>query len=159
MSAIDISKTGRIVVGVDGSPAALAALRWAVQQAKATGDSVNAVIVWESPSLESAGYGWAPMTSAECSEFIQDAAKTVEAAIAEVATPGGPEIRSVVVQGASAQVLLEASADADLLVVGSRGQGLLVDALVGSLSHHIFQHAHCPVVIMRGVPVAQARVA
>jgi Universal stress protein family len=39
MTAIDISNTGRIVVGVDGSPTALAALRWAVRQAKATGDS------------------------------------------------------------------------------------------------------------------------
>jgi nucleotide-binding universal stress UspA family protein len=159
MSVIDISNTGRIVVGVDGSPTALAALRWAVHQAKATGDTVDAVIAWENPSLETAGYGWSPLTDAECSEYIQDATKTVEAAIAEVSTPGGPQIRSMVLQGTPAQVLLEASADADLLVVGSRGQGLLVDALVGSLSHHIFQHAHCPVVIMRGVPATQARVA
>lgn len=159
MSAIDITKTGRIVVGVDGSPAALAALRWAVQQAKLTGSSIEAVIVWQTPSLEMSGYGWAPLTIAECAEFMDSANKTLEAAIAEVTTPGGPEIRSVVLQGTPAQVLLETSATADLLVVGSRGQGTFVDALVGSVSRHVFEHARCPVVIMRGEPGAHAQVA
>ena len=159
MSAIDISKTGRIVVGVDGSPPALAALRWAVQQAKATGDSVEAVIAWENPSLVTIGYGTAPMTTAECAEFVQSANKTLEAAIAQVTTPGGPQIRSVVLAGTPAQVLLDVSAGADLLIVGSRGEGTFVDALVGSLSHHVFQHAGCPVVIMRGEPGTHAQVA
>ena len=159
MSAIDITKTGRIVAGVDGSPSSVAALRWAVQQAKATGGSVEAVIAWEVPSLEMTGYGWSPLTMAECSEFMQSASKTLAAAIAEVTTPGGPQIHSIVLQGTPAQVLLEASAGADLLVVGSRGQGLFADALLGSVSEHVFQHAQCPVVIMRGEPGKHTRVA
>lgn len=51
-----------------------------------------------------------------------------------------------------AQVLLDASADADLLVVGSRGHGLSADMLLGSVSQHCFSHAKCQVVVMRGEP-------
>jgi nucleotide-binding universal stress UspA family protein len=159
MSAIDITKTGRIVVGVDGSPSALAALRWAVHQATLSGSSVEATIAWEVPSLEMSGYGWSPFTIAECAEFMESANKTLAAAIAEVTTPGGPEIHSIVLQGTPAQVLLGASAGADLLVVGSRGHGIFADALLGSVGEHVFKHASCPVVVMRGDSGTHAKVA
>jgi nucleotide-binding universal stress UspA family protein len=148
------SKPPRIVAGVDGSPESIAALRWAAQQAGLTGGTVDAIIAWQLP-VEMSGYGYAPLTVAECSEFVADAAKTVNEAIAEVTGPGGsPQVRGLVIEGHPAQVLLDASADADLLVVGSRGQGLFADALLGSVSEHCFRHAQCPVVVMRGEPVA-----
>jgi nucleotide-binding universal stress UspA family protein len=50
----------------------------------------------------------------------------------------------------AAQVLLDASAGADLLVVGSRGHGGFVEALLGSVSQHMVHHAACPVVVVRG---------
>ena len=48
----------RIVVGVDGSPSSMKALRWAIRQAKLTGAEVEAVTAWSYPS----GYGWAPFS-------------------------------------------------------------------------------------------------
>jgi nucleotide-binding universal stress UspA family protein len=54
------------------------------------------------------------------------------------------------VEGNPAQVLLDASAGADLLVVGSRGHGGFASALLGSVSQHCVHHADCPVVIIRG---------
>ncbi len=58
------SNTGRIVVGVDGSPAAQAALRWAIRHAQLTGDSVEAVIAWQFPVI-GASYGWAGVAVTE----------------------------------------------------------------------------------------------
>jgi coenzyme F420-reducing hydrogenase beta subunit len=51
--------------------------------------------------------------------------------------------------GNAAQVLIDAAADADLLVVGSRGHGVFTEALLGSVSQQCVQHARCPVVIVR----------
>ena len=53
------------------------------------------------------------------------------------------------IEGIPAQVLLDASDGADLLVVGSRGHGGFTGALLGSVSQHCVHHAHCPVVVIR----------
>ena len=58
-------------------------------------------------------------------------------------------MRSHVVEGNPARVLLDAVAGADLLVVGSRGHGGFAEALLGSVSQHCVQHAGCPVVVIR----------
>jgi nucleotide-binding universal stress UspA family protein len=152
MSTKKIGRTPRIVVGVDGSEESVAALRWAIQHAELTGGTVDAVIAWELP-MAATGYGWAPLTKAECAEYVEIATKTVQEAIGKATGPSGNlRVHPVVEQGRPAQVLLEASADADLLVVGSRGHGLFADMLLGSISRHCFQHAKCPVVVMRGEP-------
>lgn len=59
-------------------------------------------------------------------------------------------IHREIVHGHSAQALLDQSAEADLLVVGSRGHGSFYGALLGSVSQQCAQHATCPVVIVRG---------
>jgi nucleotide-binding universal stress UspA family protein len=59
-------------------------------------------------------------------------------------------VRALIVEGNAAQVLLDASDGADLLVVGSRGHGGFTEALLGSVSQHCVHHAHCPVVVIRG---------
>jgi nucleotide-binding universal stress UspA family protein len=136
---------GRIVVGVDGSVPSKAALGWAIRQAKLSGAVVEAVIAWHHP----ASYGY-PVTVPDDSDYSELAAKVVADAIAEVAGPAGPvEIRSKVVEGNPAAGLLAASAGAELLVVGSRGHGGFVEALLGSVSQHCVHHAQCPVVIIR----------
>jgi nucleotide-binding universal stress UspA family protein len=55
-----------------------------------------------------------------------------------------------VVLGQAADVLMEASEGADLLVVDSRGHNALTEALLGSVSRYCVHHAQCPVVVMRG---------
>jgi len=52
------------------------------------------------------------------------------------------------VSGIAAQELIEASRDADLLVVGSRGGGGFASLRMGSTSSQVVHHAHCPVVVM-----------
>lgn len=134
----------RIVVGVDGSGSSKAALAWAVRQAGLTGAVVEAVTAWEFPSA----YGYAvPVLDVDFEEL---ATKTVKDAIAEVTAgaDAGP-IRYKVVEGNAARVLIDESVGADLLVVGSRGHGGFVEALLGSTGQHAVHHAACPVVVVR----------
>ena len=135
----------KIVVGVDGSIPSKSALTWAITQARLTGAAVEAVIAWEFP----VNYGY-PVPVAPNVSFEETAAEVLASAIAEMAEPDKPvTIRSKVVEGNAARVLLDASAGADLLVVGSRGHGGFVEALLGSVGQHCVHHATCPVVVIR----------
>jgi nucleotide-binding universal stress UspA family protein len=137
----------RIVAGVDGSASSLAALCWAIRQAELTGSSVDAVIAWQPPAASGLGWGVAMVDDTDYAEL---AAKTLTEAISMVADPASwVRVRPMVGEGNAAQVLLDASADADLLVVGSRGHGGFASALLGSVSLHCTHHAHCPVVVIR----------
>jgi|ERR1022692_1425309 nucleotide-binding universal stress UspA family protein len=143
------SKVSRIVVGADGSPSGLAALRWAVRQAAFTGAAVDAVIAWQYPAVAS-GYAWAPVAVVESADYQEIAEKLVTEAINSVLDPSSDvHVEAVVRHGNAAQVLIEAAADADLLVVGSRGHGGFAEALLGSVSQHCVHHAPCPVVVIR----------
>jgi len=140
---------GRIVVGVDGSPSARDALTWAIRQAELTGASVDAVIAWHYPVMAS-GYGWAPPSAMEDTDFAGIAEKVLAAEVADSVDPAsGVRITTVVSQGNAAEVLLEAARGADLLVLGSRGHGGFAGALLGSVSQHCVHHAPCPIVIIR----------
>ena len=77
-------------------------------------------------------------------EHVTDAVSTA------VDPASGVRVRSLIAEGNPAQVLLDAAAGADLLVVGSRGHGGFAEALLGSVSQHCVHHAHCPVVVIRG---------
>jgi nucleotide-binding universal stress UspA family protein len=135
----------RIVVGVDGSASSKAALAWAIRQAELTGAVVDAVIAWHYPGA----YGY-PTPIADDADYEELAAKVVADAIAEISGPASPvEIRPRAVEGNPAAALLAASAGAELLVVGSRGHGGFVEALLGSVSQHMVHHALCPVVVIR----------
>jgi nucleotide-binding universal stress UspA family protein len=140
----------RIVAGVDGSPSSMSAPRWAIRQAALTGAAVDAVIAWHYPAAAN-GYGWAPMGTGEGFDFQENAEKTLTDAISNAVDPGrNAGVRAHVVEGNPAQVLIDASDGADLLVVGSRGHSGFTEALLGSVSQHCVHHARCPVVVLRG---------
>jgi nucleotide-binding universal stress UspA family protein len=139
----------RIVVGVDGSASSRSALRWAVGQARLTGGTVDAVIAWHLPVMLR-NQSWAPIYAEEAGDFATDARKRIDAAIsAEVEPADSHLVRTHVVHGHPAQVLLDVADDADLLVVGRRGHGSFAGALLGSVSQHCVQHARGPVLVVR----------
>lgn len=135
----------RVVVGVDGSPSSRAAVRWAVRYAGLVGADVDAVAAWDLPGAHT----WsAPAVDADVDE--ESARQGLEREVRDVL---GPEraaaVRTLAVRGNPVDVLLRAAEGAEALVVGSRGHGGFARALLGSVSHHVAQHAHCPVVIVR----------
>jgi nucleotide-binding universal stress UspA family protein len=156
MSPNTNSKTSHIVVGLDGSPSSLAALRWAVRQVKLTGGTVDAITAWQIPAAIT-GYGWAPIAMSECADMERIAQRLLDGAIGEAVAPDDRwRVHGQTIRGTAGKVLADASAGADLLVLGSRGHGQLADAVIGSVGQHCIHHAHCPVVIMRGRPASAA---
>jgi nucleotide-binding universal stress UspA family protein len=144
--ALDPEDTRRILVGVDGSPASLEALHWAVHQAELTGATLTVLTTWEWPG----SYGWAPPVP-EDFDPERDAGTVLEAAVASVRA-GHPDVEldTLVVEGHPAPILVAESERADLLVVGSRGHGEFTGMLIGSVSEHCVANAHCPVLVVRG---------
>jgi nucleotide-binding universal stress UspA family protein len=137
-----------VIVGVDGSAHARAALEWAARYAEATGARVRAVIAWEYP----VAFGYPPTPDLNV-DFAADATVALEEAVNEVGKEH-PDVAidTRVVHGYPARVLPELARDADLLVVGSHGRGVFTGLLLGSVSHACAHHAPCPVVVVRGEP-------
>ena len=134
----------RIVVGVDGSPSSLEALRWAAGQAALTGSVVDAVIAWRDPASYG-GYAWLIADT----RYADLAARTLSEAVDRVITAVRVAVRKRVTEGPPARVLLDAARGADLLVVGSHGHGGFAGMLLGSVSQHCVHHSPCPVVVVR----------
>jgi nucleotide-binding universal stress UspA family protein len=150
MSEQEFHPGSRIVAGVDGSLSSLSALRWAIRQAALTGATVDAVIAWSYPAA-GGGYGWAPTGMEGSFDFKATAEQIMADATSSAVAPGTTVgVYTRVVEGVAAQVLIDASVGADLLVVGSRGHGGFTEALLGSVSQHCVHFARCPVVVIRG---------
>ena len=138
-----------VVVGVDGSPAARAALRWALRYADTTGAAIRAVCVWTYPA--DFYYGMTPPSFGEVWHPDTDARQVLDDTVREVVGNSLPEgFEKVVCEGNPAKVLVDASADAAMLVVGSRGHGGFTGLLIGSVSSDCAAYARCPVLIIRG---------
>lgn len=135
----------RIVVGVDGSASSVRALEWAARQAELTHDVLEVVTTWEWPT----NYGWSASVP-EGWDPQADATKILDEIIGKL-HQAHPDVvvRSEVVEGHPAPVLIGASRGAELLVVGSRGHGEFAGMLLGSVGEHCVTHAHCPVLIVR----------
>jgi nucleotide-binding universal stress UspA family protein len=132
------------VVGVDGSESSKAALRWAIQQARAVDARVEAVTAWEYLA-----FSGSPPPVARF-DFEDIAARSlVETISAVVGDRRDCVVGTRVVEGNAARVLLDAATGADMLVVGNRGYGGFTEALLGSVSQHCTHHAECPVVVIR----------
>lgn len=126
----------RIVVGFDGSPAAAAALNWAVTEARLRGGQLDAWVVEERPAHESGSAR--PSTS------------DLRAAVEECAD--GYPVTLRYGHGDAATELIRACTHADLLVVGSHGRTRIAGLFLGSVSRKCLTHALCPVVVVRSEP-------
>jgi nucleotide-binding universal stress UspA family protein len=136
-----------IVVGVDGSEGSDAALRFAATEAALRGTKLRVVCAWEVPAAVYAGaWGVAPDQESGFGDGARDIAAQ---ALSEAARlQPGIDRESRTVRGQPADVLVQESQDADLLVVGSRGLGGFKSLLLGSVSQQFVHHATCPVVIV-----------
>jgi nucleotide-binding universal stress UspA family protein len=139
----------RIVVGVDGSPASIDALRMAARVAPVFDAQLDTVIAWHYP----VNNAMAPMIAAY--DPAADAATVIRAAVDEAFADSPPTgLRELRQEGHPARVLLDASVGADMLVVGSRGHGGFAGLLLGSVSAHCVEHAGCPVLVVHAAAVA-----
>jgi nucleotide-binding universal stress UspA family protein len=139
-----------VVVGVDGSAESVAALAWAARYGSASGARVRALLAWHYPGA----VGGPPIEKAPESVHAQTEQQmraTLDEAVAKACPGEAPAgVETSIVYGHPAQVLIDASKEADLLVVGSRGHGAWHGMLVGSVSIHCVTGASCPVVVVRG---------
>jgi nucleotide-binding universal stress UspA family protein len=140
----------RVVVGVDGSEPSKHALRWAQFMARASASALEVVAAWQ-PYTDYgwAGAGWSTMPTDW--NPAHDAEEALTATIEEVFGDQHPVgLKLTVREGNAAQVLLEVSAAAWMLVVGSRGHGGFTGLLLGSVSAACTEHATCPVLVLHG---------
>ncbi len=133
----------RIVVGIDGSPAAHEALEWALDEARRRDATVEVVLAWHEPFVM--GYDY--LGELDPSAFAGEAEKIIDATIAAVDTTG-VTVEHKVIPGRPSQVLVEEAKGAALLVVGSRGRGGFSGLLLGSVSQQASHHSPCPIVII-----------
>jgi nucleotide-binding universal stress UspA family protein len=148
-----IRAMGRIVVGIDGSEHSAAALRWAAEEAKFRDAKVEAIHAWTYvPVAAPADAGLVPVPwtdSVEALRATQEAAERIATDHVHDVLGADHGVTVSLVQNDAAEALILAAADADLLVVGNRGRGALKEALLGSTSGRVADHAPCPVVIVR----------
>ncbi len=143
MGATEPDRPG-IVAGIDGSPSSLAALEWAARQADLTGSALLVVADWRLPSTypeTGTSDDYDPAADMQC--VLDNSLPAIHRSHPTL------ELTGQVIEGHPGRVLVDASRDADLLVVGSRGHGEFADILLGSVGVHCATHAHCPVLVHR----------
>ncbi|MGI9596276.1 MAG: universal stress protein [Acidimicrobiales bacterium] len=135
--------TGSVVVGIDGSPGAMNALRWATDKTAILGQ-VTPVIAFQVPATLDVLGG--PRVGDDPALYRSSAEATMAKAL-DGQEPGLSE-RAVVVERHSGIGLVEAAGGADLLVVGTRGRGAVSAALLGSVGSYCVKHAAVPVAVV-----------
>jgi nucleotide-binding universal stress UspA family protein len=130
-----------IVVGIDGSQASVEALRCALRLGALAQTTVRAVAVWQ--PLPFGSWGSSPYRPAK------DAAAKLTLAVEEVCGNDVPDwFTAMPLEGTAADVLIECSAGADLLIVGTRGRTKMAGLLLGSVSSTCVGKASCPVLVV-----------
>lgn len=141
-------ETNPVVVGVDGSSSALRAARWAAARAAERGVGLRLVHAFELPVRPSSE----EVTDPSVRELLHRQGTTwlasTRAAAGKVAP--GLSIEAVSADASAAALLIEESASASLVVLGSRGLGGLTGLVIGSTAAAVACHGHCPMVVLRG---------
>lgn len=135
-----------IVVGVDGSPESIQALRWAVDEARLRRRALRLVNAysWPVPMVP-----MAPPPPVWSESSLREAAEAVVGqAVAEV-DAGDVRVSTAVLAGPAPYVLMEEARGAELLAVGHRGRGGFATLLLGSVAATVSAHAPGPVAVIR----------
>jgi nucleotide-binding universal stress UspA family protein len=138
-------KRHQIVVGVDGSESSNEALRWAARLAPSLDATIHAIVAWENPvvyGLDAALPTWKPDETAQ--EILN---KSLEKVFGKTRPAG---LIGSISQGHPTFVLIDASKDAEMLIIGSRGLGGFAGLLLGSVSSTCAERAECPVLVVHG---------
>ena len=136
---------GKIVVGMDESVNAVAALHWAIDHSDPATDEITVVRVWQFPvtgGMEALAFEWPDLEAENMTILERSVAKALEG----VDNP--PKIHNVVLEGHRGHKLIDEASGADMIVVGSRGHGGFSGLLLGSTSTYVVHHAPCPVVVV-----------
>jgi nucleotide-binding universal stress UspA family protein len=149
-----------IVVGVDGSEASAAALRWAAEEARLRFAPLVAVHAWSFiPPQPIGDPGMLAVPAGDLAGQLGAESEAAREALAEalagaLGDEAGIDVEQRLVEGDPGDALVAQSEDAALVVVGSHGRSGLKAALLGSVSRHVVSHAACPVVVVKSPPGA-----
>jgi nucleotide-binding universal stress UspA family protein len=139
---------GRIVVGIDNSESARAALKWAIGQAQLTHSTLDVVASWSQPMIAASEPIIVPTPDTDA--LVASAQSTARRMIAESGLlESGIEYKICTPEGRAGEELVAAAKDADLLVVGASGAGALKELILGSVSSYAAHHSPCPIVLVR----------
>jgi nucleotide-binding universal stress UspA family protein len=139
-----------MVVGVDGSPASNAATCWAARDAALRNIPLTVVSVVTTPT---AIYPPVPYPDS-LGVWLEDKGRKAAARAVKIAEDAMPTdrkvaIKSEIVFATPAEALVKMSDEAEMIVVGSSGKGMLVRGFLGSVSSSVVRHANCPVAVIR----------
>jgi nucleotide-binding universal stress UspA family protein len=138
-----------IVVGIDGSHHSTRALEWALKEAALERAPLTVLTVHAVPASPWTGNPVLMGGDAEDQEKMLQAAEELTRKVTSQLGESAPDSITVrALSGYPSQTLIDASKDADLVVVGSRGAGGFARLLVGSVTSQVVEHAHCPVVVV-----------
>jgi nucleotide-binding universal stress UspA family protein len=142
-----------ILVGIDGSTHSRRALDWAIKEAASRHVPLTVLTVHQPYR----GFWNFSVEYPGDAALVIDARKAVQqetddalAKFAEDSRP--PEVHVLAVDGSPAEQILHVGADADMIVLGSRGAGGFSKLLLGSVASQVTHHAHCPVMVIPAVP-------
>jgi nucleotide-binding universal stress UspA family protein len=139
--------SGHVVVGVDGSESSLLALGFAVEQAAERKVALHVVRAWTPPAAR-----WRPPDFDPARISAEEQVAVAELLAGWREKYPDVEVAVEVVADNPAHVLVGATRNAQLAVVGSRGRGGFRGLLLGSVSQQLLHHSHCPVAIVRELP-------
>jgi nucleotide-binding universal stress UspA family protein len=138
---------GRVVVGVGDSTGGSAAVRFAVREAEARGCALKAVRAWRSPAHEHVDH---PLVADDAARVHGERASTrlTDALVEAVREHPDAEVDRQPVEGPAHKVLLGASADADLIVIGALRRHGHLGLQLGRVAHALLHHSQCPVAVI-----------
>jgi len=144
--------TRSVVVGVDGSPTSMRALRWAVDEARVRSVPLTAIYVYRSLRTGAPFDAFVSIEREQLDQLEAQAAQTARAKLdsllAGAADYEGVQLDGRVIAGSPAKTLtFDAADETTLLVVGSRGHGGFAGLLLGSVTQQCLHHARGPVVV------------